>query len=136
MNKVFKKGNARVILLALLLVVASSLIPRPGTRAFNCTPPTGATGEKQYTTHRKEYGFPLPVAKRSVSDFDCMPADGKDFGGEANVTTSSVFWINPDKAHEQYVNGYVIIGDLVVNALFWTMIAYIVVRQFDRRKNG
>jgi hypothetical protein len=74
--------------------------------------------------HRDERGLPLPILKRSVSDFDCTPVDGKGFGGEAQPLVNTFYWLNPNKAHEQYGSGYIIITDIVINLAFWTIVSY------------
>lgn len=121
-----KRRKLQVAALAAALFVISTAVPRPFTREFQCM---DNADRGQYVMRRSEHGLPVPIIKRSTSDFDCKPSDGKGFGGEKRSKVDTILWLNPDHAHEQYAYGYVIVSSIFVNAAFWAIFAYLVLNR-------
>jgi hypothetical protein len=123
--KQVNRPKLTIFIFATALLVISTLIPRPFTRKFQCvTNGPGNTTHEQYIMRRSEHGLPLPIIKRSTSDFDCKPLDGKGFGGEKRSTVNTILLTNPDHAHEQYAYGYIVISSIFIDAAFWLLIAF------------
>lgn len=129
-RKYLTRSQLTIFVFAAVLFIVSTAIPRPFTPRFQCIPSEiGSASRELYVMHRAEHGFPLPIIKRSVSDFDCRPLDGKGFGGEERSNkVDTILLTNPDRAHEQYAYGYIVISSIFINAAFWLLIAFAVSR--------
>jgi hypothetical protein len=125
----------KFLVMTVVLFVISSLIPLPGKLAFKCDEQVLYKPNRVFMTHREEHGLPLPVAKRAVSEFDCAPTDGKDYGQEHYLTTS-IYLLNPDRAHEQYQQGYIILINIVIDLVFWLFVAYLILSLIKKGKSN
>lgn len=120
--KLMQSKTVRTIVLTLILLVASTAIPRHlGPKIF-CEEYEGRT---HVYVQREQFGLPLVLAKRTISSSSC-DSWGQNYKTEAPFIMYFFTPTNPDPQHEILDNGYIIILNALIDIAFWTVISYLI----------
>lgn len=126
------------MLLLIFSFVLLSFLPNLWGRKFVCS--ASYANSPQTTIRRQQFGFPIIFARRSISDIECAPADGREFGGDLHVTIRGFYLLAPDLQHEQYQNGYIIVVNLIADLILWAAVFCLLSRiprsKSTKRKHG
>ncbi len=85
---------------------------------------------------REQYGFPLVLAKRSISSSNCGSWDQQTYKNQAPFIAGLFTPTNPDAQHEIFDNGYVIILNCVIDLALWSIISYLLLLAYEKKKNA